>query len=122
VDNIQLISHRGKGEDVHMAKATKGKATKVESNLINKTALIKQAAEVAETTQVMAGKVVDAFIEGIQSGIETAGKVKVAGLGTFETSERAARTARNPKTGEPVQVPAKTVVKFKLERGLKVVG
>ena len=102
-----------------MAKA---KAKTQESNLINKTVLIKQAAETAETTQVLAGKVIDAFIEGIQDGIATSGKVKVAGLGTFDTAERAARTARNPKTGEPVEVPAKTVVKFKLERGLKVLA
>lgn len=92
---------------------------KTEANFINKEALVKTASKAAETTQVLAGAVIDAFIEGIHAGISSHGKVKVAGLGTFETQEKEARVARNPQTGEAVDVPAKTVVKFKLERGLK---
>lgn len=46
-------------------------------------------------------------------------KVQLVGFGTFETKTRAARTGRNPRTGEPVQIPASSVVTFKASSSLK---
>ena len=46
-------------------------------------------------------------------------EVPLPGLGKFKVSERKARMGRNPLTGEPVQIPAKTVAKFTIARSLK---
>jgi DNA-binding protein HU-beta len=58
-------------------------------------------------------KVLDEFVRISQETLKTGDKVSLTGLGSFSTKEKAARTARNPKTGASVQVPAKKVVKFK---------
>jgi len=47
------------------------------------------------------------------------GEVPLAGLGKFKVSKRQARTGRNPATGEAIQIPAKTVVKFTVAKALK---
>lgn len=58
-------------------------------------------------------KVLDLFVKLTQDTLKTGNKVSLTGLGTFTPKEKAARTARNPKTGAKVDVPAKKVVKFK---------
>ena len=64
-------------------------------------------------------RTIDAFIEALCEGLKTEMKVNVAGLGIFSVRERKARTARNPKTGETVAVPAKKVVKFRVSKDMK---
>jgi len=63
------------------------------------------------------------FLEGFTKVVETemrkAGEVPLAGLGKFRVSQRLARTGRNPATGETIQIPAKTVVKFTVAKALK---
>jgi DNA-binding protein HU-beta len=51
--------------------------------------------------------------------LKKGGEVSIAGLGIFSTKARAARTARNPKTGEPIKVAATTVPKFRAAKALK---
>jgi DNA-binding protein HU-beta len=58
-------------------------------------------------------KVIDEFVRISQDTLKAGEKVSLTGLGSFICKEKAARTARNPKTGASVQVPAKKVVKFK---------
>jgi DNA-binding protein HU-beta len=58
-------------------------------------------------------KVIDEFVRITQETLKAGDKVSLTGLGSLATKDRAARTARNPKTGAQVQVPAKKVVKFK---------
>lgn len=62
---------------------------------------------------------VEGMIETITNGLAQGEDVVITGFGAFKTENREARTGRNPKTGEPVQIPAKTVVKFKPGAGLK---
>ncbi len=62
---------------------------------------------------------IDSFIEALCEGLRKEGKVNVAGLGIWSVKDRKARTARNPKTGETVQVPAKRVVKFRVSKDMK---
>ena len=62
---------------------------------------------------------IDAFIEALCEGLRKENKVNVAGLGIWSVKDRKARTARNPKTGETVQVPAKRVVKFRVSKDMK---
>ena len=60
-----------------------------------------------------AGVIVDAVLDLIKNGLVNDGKVTLVGFGSFNTATQAARKARNPKTGEAIDVPEKTVVKFK---------
>lgn len=66
---------------------------------------------------------VDAVVKEMQKVIaaqmKAGGEVRLPGFGTFKTSERAARTGRNPKTGEPMEIGARTVVSFSAGKRLK---
>jgi DNA-binding protein HU-beta len=64
-------------------------------------------------------KMLEKLISTIQNSLKSGQKVSVAGLGTFVVTEKKARLARNPKTGESVQVPAKRAPKFRPGKELK---
>jgi DNA-binding protein HU-beta len=68
-------------------------------------------------------KDVKAFLDGlsglIEDTIKAGGEVPLKGLGKFKVHNRKARLGRNPMTGEEIQIPAKTVVKFTISRSLK---
>ena len=70
-------------------------------------------------TKVQAEEVVETIIREITKTLKSGGEVSIAGLGIFSTKTRAARTARNPRTGESVQVPAMKVPKFRAAKALK---
>ena len=70
-------------------------------------------------TQVQAEEVVDGIIEAIVSTQKKGDEVSIAGLGIFSTKKRAARMARNPRSGEKISVPAMTVPKFRAAKALK---
>lgn len=63
--------------------------------------------------------VIKAFEGAIARHMGTGGEIRMAGFGTFKTIQRAARTSRNPRTGEPVPVPARTAPSFKAGKALK---
>jgi DNA-binding protein HU-beta len=72
-------------------------------------------AKVSETTgikKVDVQKALDAIIHNIIENIKTGQKVNITGLGIFKLKDKKARLARNPKTGESIQVPAKKAPKF----------
>lgn len=70
-------------------------------------------------TKVQAEEVVDIMIDSIVSTLKNGGEVSVAGLGIFSTKLRAARQARNPRTGEAISVPSMKVPKFRAAKALK---
>ena len=86
---------------------------------MNKQELIAVIADNADLTKAQAARALDAFEDAVASTLQDGETVKLVGFGTFKTSERAARTARNPKTGAEVAVPAKTHVSFVAGKGLK---
>jgi len=75
--------------------------------------LIESIAEKTGMTKVDVKKVVDAATESLKDALAKGDKVIINELGIFSTKERPAREARNPATGETIQVAAKNVVKFK---------
>ena len=87
--------------------------------IVNKAQLIDAVAMKLDISRRSAGDTVDAVLEGITGAIISGDKVSLTGFGTFETTRRAARTARNPRTGESVAVPAATVPKFRPGQALK---
>ena len=86
---------------------------------MNKQELIAVIADNADLTKAQAARALDAFEYAVASTLQYGETVKLVGFGTFKTSERAARTARNPKTGAEVAVPAKIHVSFVAGKGLK---
>ncbi len=70
-------------------------------------------------TKVQAEEVVDAVLESIIGSLRKGEEVSIAGLGIFSVKTRAARQARNPRTGETLQVPAMKVPKFRAAKALK---
>ena len=86
---------------------------------MNKAALVEKIHEVLGGTKVQAEEVVDTVFGSITESMKAGEDVSIAGFGIFASKARAARTARNPRTGEPVQVPAMNVPKFKAAKALK---
>ncbi|WP_338259216.1 HU family DNA-binding protein, partial [Bacillus anthracis] len=76
---------------------------------MNKTELIKNVAQNAEISQKEATVVVQTVVESITNTLAAGEKVQLIGFGTFEVRERAARTGRNPQTGEEMQIAASKV-------------
>lgn len=86
---------------------------------MTKVELIRQIADKAGIKQKDAEKAVNAFTETVTDALKNGDKVALVGFGTFEVSERAARTGRNPQTGEPVEIAAAKMPKFKAGKALK---
>lgn len=86
---------------------------------MNKQALVEHVHEMLGGTKVQAEQVVNGIFDAITDSLKKGEEVSIAGFGIFSAKMRAARTARNPKTGEPVQVPAVRVPKFRAAKGLK---
>ncbi len=95
------------------------KWVKVKRKKMNKSALADVVQGVTQGTKVQAEQVVDALISAIVSTLKKGDEVSIAGLGIFSVKDRAAREARNPRTGEMVKVPATTVPKFRAAKALK---
>ena len=86
---------------------------------MNKSDLIDAVAVSADLTKADAGKAVDAVIESITNALKGGDQVSIVGFGTFSVKERAARTGRNPQTGETIQIKASKTPGFKAGKGLK---
>lgn len=80
---------------------------------MNKTDLIKSVAQETGVTQEVAKKVLNAGFATIQKATMESGRVAIDEFGVFKKHESAARTGRNPKTGDSVEIPAKTTMKFR---------
>lgn len=86
---------------------------------MNKAELISAVAEKAELTKKDAERAVNAVFEAIEEALAGGDKVQLVGFGTFEVRARAARTGRNPQTGEEIQIAATNVPAFRAGKALK---
>ena len=86
---------------------------------MNKSELISAIAESANLTKADAGRALDAFTSSITESLKNAEPVTLIGFGTFEVRDRAARTGRNPRTGEAIQIKASKNPAFKAGKALK---
>lgn len=86
---------------------------------MNKADIINKVHEVLGTTKADAERAVETVFGSIVDTMKDGDQVSVAGFGIFEAKMRAAREARNPRTGETVPVPAMRVPKFRAAKGLK---
>jgi len=86
---------------------------------MNKTELVTAIAEKSELTKKDSEKALKAFTEVIAEELKKGEKIQLVGFGTFEVSNRAARTGKNPQTGAAIDIPASKAPKFKAGKALK---
>ena len=86
---------------------------------MNKTELIAAVAEKASISKKESEVVINAALDTIIDSLKNDEKVQLVGFGGFETKAREARMGRNPKTKEPIEIPATTVPVFKPGKALK---
>ena len=86
---------------------------------MNKQELIEIIAEKSHTTKSDSKKMLDAFLETVTETLAHGDSVQLIGFGTFKSTERNARSGRNPRTGETVTIPAKRVPAFTAGNALK---
>lgn len=86
---------------------------------MNKQDIAEKVNSVLGGTKADSERAVEAMIEAVVGALKKNEEVSIAGLGIFKTKMRAARTARNPRTGETVNVPSMRVPKFQPAKALK---
>ncbi|MDH3588429.1 MAG: HU family DNA-binding protein [Gammaproteobacteria bacterium] len=86
---------------------------------MNKGELIEAVAEAANLSKSDANDAVESVLECITKSLQKGDNVTLVGFGTFSVKRRAARTGRNPRTGEPLQIKASNAPGFKAGKGLK---
>ena len=86
---------------------------------MNKQELIENIAESADITKAAAGRALDVVVDSITDSLKNGDSVVLVGFGTFSVRQRAARTGRNPQTGEQIQIAAARVPAFKAGKALK---
>ena len=86
---------------------------------MNKAELIDAVAENAGLSKTLASAAVDAVVDNITSSLKRGDQVTLVGFGTFAVRDRAARSGRNPQTGEAIQIKAAKVPAFKPGKALK---
>ena len=86
---------------------------------MNKAELIDKVAAAAELNKASATRAVEAVLDSIAGTLKGGDQVTLSGFGTFSVAARAARTGRNPRTGEAIAIPASKNPKFKAGKGLK---
>ena len=86
---------------------------------MNKAEHINSVAATAEVSQKEAEAVITATLDAITAALKEGDKVQLVGFGSFEVKNRAARTGRNPRTKEVVEIPASKVPVFKAGKALK---
>jgi len=86
---------------------------------VNKAELIDAIADSADLSKASASRALDAVIDSVTNALKAGDQVSLVGFGTFAVKDRAARTGRNPKTGEPIEIAASKVPGFKAGKALK---
>lgn len=86
---------------------------------MNKTELVALVAQNAQMSKEAAAEAVDATFNGIESALRSGDTVRIVGFGNFQVAHRKASNGRNPRTGEPIQIPASNIPKFKAGKALK---
>ena len=86
---------------------------------MNKTELIDAVAEAADLTKAESSRAVDAVVAAVTKALKDGDAVTLVGFGTFQVRDRAARTGRNPKTGDTIKIAASKNPSFKAGKALK---
>jgi DNA-binding protein HU-beta len=86
---------------------------------VNKTELIEHIAKHADISKAAATRALESTIGAVKTTLKKGGSVSLVGFGTFAVGKRAARTGRNPRTGDAIKIKAAKVPKFRPGKALK---
>lgn len=86
---------------------------------MNKTELVESIAEKANVSKTAAAKMLDAFTDSVTDALRNDDQVVIVGFGSFSLRHREARSGRNPRTGETIQIAASKLPSFKAGKSLK---
>ena len=86
---------------------------------MNKAELIEHIARQADISKAAAGRALEAVISGVEATLKKGESVSLVGFGTFAVSTRPARTGRNPRTGDEINIRKAKIPKFRPGKGLK---
>ena len=86
---------------------------------MNKSEFVEAIANAAEFTKADAAKAVDAMVEVVTNTLKEGEQITLVGFGSFQVKTREARTGRNPRTGEAIQIKASNIPSFKAGKALK---
>jgi DNA-binding protein HU-beta len=86
---------------------------------MNKRDLIAQIAQDSGVTKSSAGAAVESLLETITQALKKGDAITVVGFGTFKTTQRRARVAKNPRTGDAIRIPKRRVVRFTAGKALR---
>jgi integration host factor subunit beta len=86
---------------------------------MKKSDLIEEVSRVSETPFQEAGAIVEIILDSVVKALRDGERIELRGFGTFATRRRRARRGRNPKTGEEVDVPPKTIAAFRPSKELR---
>jgi DNA-binding protein HU-beta len=86
---------------------------------MNKAELVKHLADSADVTKAQAESVLNALVTTVKDTVRAGNEISITDLGKFSATERAARTGRNPKTGEDIEIAAKRAPKFNPAKSFK---
>jgi len=86
---------------------------------VNKTELIEHIAKNADLSKAAAGRALDSMLSGVRATLKKGGSVTLVGFGTFAVTKRAARTGRNPRTGDAIKIKAAKLPRFRPGKALK---
>jgi DNA-binding protein HU-beta len=87
--------------------------------MAGKAELVERVAELTGYPKTQVAMTYDLLFELMTEALGAGEKITVPNFGTFQVSERPARTGRNPATGEPIEIAASKSVRFKVSRNLK---
>ncbi len=87
--------------------------------MVNKSELVEAIAGSADISKAAAGRALDAITDSITAALKGGDQVALVGFGTFLVKDRAARTGRNPQTGQPIEIAAAKIPSFKAGKALK---
>ena len=113
-----LFRYSIKSNEVDFWKSSKKQCNEKEQ-IMTKTEIVKSIQKNAGLTREQANKALEAVLNSVAEGLVNGEAVQIVGFGTFSVTERAARTGRNPATGEAIEIPASKIAHFKSGKGLK---
>ena len=86
---------------------------------MNKSELVEYIAKSADISKAAAARSLDAMVEAVKVTLQKQESVTLVGFGTFSVGQRAARSGRNPRTGEVIKIKSAKIPKFKAGKALK---
>jgi nucleoid DNA-binding protein len=119
VDSPEAPAYNAHNRNSREAVLYKASRISLPGGVMNKQELIAKIAQDTGITKTNAAAAVDSFFEGITKSLKKGQPITFVGFGTFKTSQRKARTARNPQTGAAIKVPKRRVVRFSAGKALK---